>query len=220
VKSIENPGRRARKKQALRDALIDTAYSLFEKNGFDGTRIEDITDEVDISTRTFFRYFSSKEDVVLDYQEVEHDEIMTALRARPQGEPVLTSLRRAAVEVVQGCEMGLYGVDSNRFKVLKCLIREHPLVCAKNFERTKVRNKLLIEILAERMQIDPLIDIRPGLVANVLEYANCAAYGIWQALSEDRRLYSSVLDEVFGALESGLNYPCPPPISLPGNSPT
>jgi AcrR family transcriptional regulator len=211
VKTTEELGRRERKKLMLREALIDAAYTLLEQKGFEDTRVEDITDMVDVSSRTFFRYFSSKEDVVLDYQEVEHDEVIAALKIRPRGEPVLTALRHAVVEVVHGCEMGSYGLDSNRFKVLKHLIRGHPLVCARNLERTQVRNQMLVDVLADKMCVDPLVDARPGLVAGVLEYAYAAAYEIWKELPDGTRMYSKVLDEVFDAVESGLNYPCPAP---------
>jgi AcrR family transcriptional regulator len=209
VKTTEVLGRRERKKLMLREALIEAAYNLFEQKGFDETRVEDITDEVDVSSRTFFRYFSSKEEVVLDYQEVEHDEVIAALQARPQGEPILTTLRHAVVEVVHGCEMGSYGLDSNRFNVLKHLIRGHPLVCARNQERTQARKQTLVDVLASKMRVDPLLDMRPGMVAGVLEYAYTAAYEIWKELPAGTRMYSDVLDEVFEAVEVGLNYPCP-----------
>ncbi|WP_416424313.1 TetR family transcriptional regulator [Pseudomonas sp. App30] len=209
MKTSEELGRRERKKLMLREALIEAAYNLFEEKGFEETRVEDITDKVDVSSRTFFRYFSSKEDVVLDYQEVEHDEVIVALRARPNGEPILTALRRAVVEVVHGCEMGSYGLDSNRFKVLKHLIRGHPLVCARNLERTQARKQLLVEVLAGKMGVDPATDTRPGLVAGVLEYAYSAAYEIWKDIPDGAVMYSKILDEVFEAVESGLNYPCP-----------
>lgn len=211
MKAIEELGRRERKKLMLREALIEAAYNLFEKKGYEETRVEDITDMVDVSTRTFFRYFSSKEDVVLDYQEVEHDEVLAALKARPKGEPLLTALRHAVVEVVHGCEMGSYGLDSNRFEVLKHLIRGHPLVCARNLERTLVRKQLLVQVLAGKLHVDPERDTRPALVAGVLEYAYTAAYEIWKDQQGERRMYSQVLDEVFAAVESGLNYPCPDP---------
>lgn len=209
MKINEELGRRERKKLMLREALIEAAYNLFEEKGFDDTRVEDITDVVDVSSRTFFRYFSSKEDIVLDYQEVEHNEIISALESRPQGELILTTLRRAVVEVVHGCERGSYGLDSNRFQVLKHLIRGHPLVCARNLERMRDRKQALIKILAAKMRVDPTLDNRPGLVANTLEYAYSTAYDIWKELPCGKRMYSAVLDEVFEAIESGLNYPCP-----------
>lgn len=209
MKTSEELGRRERKKLMLREALIEAAYNLFEQKGFEETRVEDITDKVDVSSRTFFRYFASKEEVVLDYQEVEHDEVIAALRARPVGEPVLTALRHAVVEVVHGCEMGSYGLDSNRFIVLKHLIRGNPLVRARNLERTQARQQVLVDVLSEKMQLDPAADNRPGLVAGVLEYAYSAAYDIWKGAPAGQVMYSRVLDQVFEAVESGLNYPCP-----------
>ncbi|WP_101209424.1 TetR family transcriptional regulator [Pseudomonas sp. 43NM1] len=208
MKAPEDIGRRERKKLMLREALIESAYNLFEEKGFDETRIEDITDKVDVSSRTFFRYFSSKEEVVLDYQEVEHDEIITALSARPEGEPILTALRHAVVEVVNGCELGSYGLDSDRFKVLKHLIRGHPLVCARNLERTQIRQASLIAVIASKMGVDPAQDIRPGVVAGVLEFAHSAAYEVWKDLDGRSVLYSDVLDDVFVLIEEGLNFSC------------
>ncbi len=204
VKKNSDIGRRERKKLELRKALIEAAYELFESKGFDETRIEDITDKVDVSSRTFFRYFSSKEDVVLDYQAVEHDEIVEALTARPAAEPALTALRHATVEVTRGCEEGFYGVDGDRFKTLRTLIRSHPLICARSLEQAQQSKNALAAAVAERMNVDPRLDGRPMAVANVLEFASSVAYELWK---EKKGIpYSDVLDEVFEMIENGLNY--------------
>jgi len=199
-------GRRERKKLKLRQDLVEAAYRLFEKKGFDETRIEDITNDVDVSARTFFRYFSCKEDVVLDYEAVEHDEIVAALAARPADEPILTALRAAAVEVTRGCEEGSYGVDGNRFKTLKALVRSHPLVAARSLEQAQGRKDMLVSGIAERMRVDPKRDVRPRVIASALEFAYSAAYDVWQDRGQDRVPYSDVLDEVFSLVEEGLNY--------------
>src|SRR5258705_10557215 len=59
------PGRRQRKKQRTRDALIDAAMGLFAAKGYDHTAVHEITDGVDVSGRAFFPYSAGKEDVGL-----------------------------------------------------------------------------------------------------------------------------------------------------------
>jgi AcrR family transcriptional regulator len=56
---------RERKKLRTRQALVDTALRRFTDSGFDATTLDDLCGEVEVSKRTFFRYFTSKEDVAM-----------------------------------------------------------------------------------------------------------------------------------------------------------
>jgi AcrR family transcriptional regulator len=88
-------GRRERKKQATRRALADAALRLFDQQGFDTTTVEQIADVVDVSARTFHRYFERKEDVLF----ADHAEHIAKFRAlleqRPADEAPLRSVRLA-----------------------------------------------------------------------------------------------------------------------------
>lgn len=57
-------GLRERKKNRLRQQIIDTSIKLFRKRGFENTRIDDIVQVLEISQPTFFRYFPSKDAVL------------------------------------------------------------------------------------------------------------------------------------------------------------
>jgi AcrR family transcriptional regulator len=86
-------GLRERKKRAVKAALEQTALRLFMEKGYDETTVEDITEAVDVSTRTFFRYFATKDEVLFARQ----DERVAALRRffaeRPDGEPLAETVR-------------------------------------------------------------------------------------------------------------------------------
>lgn len=52
---------------AAQDAIINAAIELFTKNGFENVSIDDVARAVGISTRSFYRYFPSREQVLIDY---------------------------------------------------------------------------------------------------------------------------------------------------------
>ena len=68
---------------------------LFAAKGYDRTAVHEITDAVDVSERTFFRYFASKEDLVLSFIRDGAAAFAAALAARPAQEEPLTAARHA-----------------------------------------------------------------------------------------------------------------------------
>ncbi len=85
------PGLWERKKARTRAAIREHALRLFREQGYDATTVEQIAGAAEVSPSTFFRYFPTKEDVVLqDDMELRW---IDALRAQPPGMPSIAALR-------------------------------------------------------------------------------------------------------------------------------
>jgi AcrR family transcriptional regulator len=100
VERDDEPGRRERKKRETREALVDAAMDLFAEQGVDGTTIEQISDRVDVSERTFYRYFATKEDALFADSIERRERFAAALATRPEDEPLLDGVRAAARDLL------------------------------------------------------------------------------------------------------------------------
>ncbi len=97
-------GRRERKKNAVRTALRSSAVRLVGEKGLDAVTIEDITEAADVSLRTFFNYFASKEEALTAPDPERLARLRLELLARPADEPALVALRE--VLVADATELG------------------------------------------------------------------------------------------------------------------
>ena len=95
---VHAPGRREENKQRTRSALEEAAARLFESQGFEATTVRDIAAAAGVGERTFFRYFPSKEDLVLQQVRDLIPGLMRKVRERPAAEVPLTALREAIVD--------------------------------------------------------------------------------------------------------------------------
>ncbi|MFI7064707.1 TetR family transcriptional regulator [Kribbella sp. NPDC050124] len=93
------PGRREQHKAATRGALQEAALRMFEERGYTETTVRDIADAAGVTERTFFRYFRSKEDLVLG-EVLDLLPVLTEhIRSRPAGEPPYTAVLNALLAV-------------------------------------------------------------------------------------------------------------------------
>jgi AcrR family transcriptional regulator len=86
-----------RRRRLMRDELRSIAIELFADRGFDEVTVDDIAAAAGISARTFFRYFATKDEVILAYEHRLHERLLTALRERPPAEHAVEALREAFV---------------------------------------------------------------------------------------------------------------------------
>ena len=162
-------GRRERKKEETRQALIDAAVDLFSVKGFEATTVEDIAEVVDVSSRTFHRYFASKEDVLFADAEARLERFADALAARPADEDVLASLR-AGAHVMAELLLDRPELEATCHRLLD----NSPLLQAQGLRRTEEWAGMVAEYVADRLGVeadDPLPQLLAGCAVVVLRTA-------------------------------------------------
>ncbi|KUN72365.1 TetR family transcriptional regulator [Streptomyces canus] len=159
---------RERKKQRTREALLRAAIELFTTEGYERTTVDDIADAVEVSQRTFFRYFAGKEDAALALDEMTVTRFVDAVRARPSHEPPLEALRQA---VLEGWDTLHEVVESvvpvERFLAMYRVIESTPVLLAAHLRRSAEVEEVLTRVLAEREGLDAATDPRPRLLVAV-----------------------------------------------------
>src|SRR5437763_16917971 len=86
-------GLRERKKQQTRDTIARVALELFAERGYDETTLAEIAEAADISPRTIFAYFDSKEEILFCDAPAQLEELRRALAQRPVGSTTIDALR-------------------------------------------------------------------------------------------------------------------------------
>lgn len=190
-------GLRERNHERIRTALLEVATRLFAERGFDDVSVAEIARAADVSPRTFYRYFDSKESLVLGHVDETSEMIRGALAQRPVGEPLMTSLREIVLMVVRSFEG-----DGELNQLRATLIATHPGLARRHLERQAVMETQLTPLLAERLGVTDPSDMRPALLAACATAAGRVGAANWIA-SGGQGPISAKVDEAFGLLASG-----------------
>nr|WP_167538567.1 TetR family transcriptional regulator [Streptomyces albofaciens] len=167
-------GLRERKKIQTRQAIRRAAYRLFEERGYEATHVDRIAEAADVSPSTVFRYFPTKEDIVLTD---EYDALLEAgLRARPADETVAESLRHVAVESLRH----IAGEERAELVQRVRLIREVPAIRGRTAENAARHTELIGTVLAERTG-RPADDLEVRVIASAVLAALQEALLRWVA---------------------------------------
>src|SRR5690242_11748291 len=127
-------GLRELKKQRTRLALIDAALELFLRRGYEQTTIDEIVNAVEVSQRTFFRYFASKEDVVLGVMDAFDLTMVELLRELPDSLPptrTLVEAMRGVLDEVRDAD----AVEHERQRRIREVIETTPTLTAAHLAR-------------------------------------------------------------------------------------
>jgi AcrR family transcriptional regulator len=136
---------RERKKAKTRLAIREHAMALFKDQGYDKTTIEQIAAAAEVSPSTFFRYFPSKEEVVLqdDYDAL----LIAAFHAQQVDVPPMRALRNAISEVFLSMPEGQQAQEAERIRLMTAV----PELRARMLAQVSEMIQMLAEAVAERV---------------------------------------------------------------------
>jgi Transcriptional regulator len=188
-------GLRERKKAKTRRSIQEHALRLFEERGYDSTTVEQIAEAAQVSTSTFFRYFPTKEDVVL------HDDhslpLCVALAAQPEGIPMLTALRNTFREVLGRIPQAEMTRLLARSRLLPAIPALHGGAMRRMFATIDPLSRIVGARLA-RDPGDPRVQVLCGAIIGALVRVLCQ----WTE-QDGRRPLADMVDEAIDYLEQG-----------------
>ena len=157
------PGLRERKKQRTRETIARAAHELFAERGYHDTTLPDIAGAADVSTRTIFAYFPSKEDILFSDFAVMKEALGQALGERPDGQDALETVRQFI--------LSLHGAEKSDLddQLRRCVESDETL---RNHLRARIAQleELIAPAIAKDLDAAPN-DIRPQVVAASLTAA-------------------------------------------------
>jgi AcrR family transcriptional regulator len=184
--------------------LQDAAVRLVSQRGLDHVTVEQLADAAEVSTRTFFNYFSSKEEALVGHDPEDSGRLREAVVARPSGEAPLRALHAVLRERLHEA-----GEERDRWltrrAVVRSLIRSEPRLLAAWVAAWASFEQALVEGVAIRLDVDPDQDLYPRLVAGVAVAATRTAVVHWNGGSAER--LGQLVDTAFSNLGEGLAAP-------------
>jgi AcrR family transcriptional regulator len=166
----DEPGLRERKKLKTRELIAETARRLFEQRGFEGVSVAEIARAADVSEKTVFNYFPTKEDLFYHRMETFEEELLEAVRRRKPDESVLDAFRRFLLDPrgVFG-KLEVEGSDEvrRRLRAITQVITASPALRAREQQVFERYTESLASLIAEETGGRPE-DVEPRAVAGAL----------------------------------------------------
>jgi AcrR family transcriptional regulator len=189
------PGLRERKKARTRAAIQQEALRLFREQGYEATTIEQIAEAAEFSPSTFFRYFPTKEDVVM-YDDLD-PVVIAALEDQPRGLSPVAALRAALRQVFAQIPPDAMRDMRERFDLMMVV----PELRSRMTDEFVRNVQLVAELIARRADRSPdEVAVRAaagGLIGTIMGV-------VFTAPTDGSVDYLALLDEALERFEAGL----------------
>ena len=196
------PGLRERKKQRTRETIARVALELFAERGYHATTLADIAEAADVSTRTIFTYYPSKEHIVFYDFTALKEAFARALAERPAGQDALQTMREFALSAAHS-KKGPFHEERERIIASDETLRSHKRARLAEVE------ELVASAIADDLGAEA-DDLRPQLVAASL-IAAIEVLDRRPARAATPEEIAAVLDPVIAFLRAGLESLKTPP---------
>jgi len=188
-----------RKRQLVADELTQAALDLLAREGFDAVTVDEIAAAAGVSKRTFFRYFASKEDVVVQLLAEMGAGMRDELAGRPAQESPSVALRHTVWRSIDACA----GHADRALRVVQ-LILGTPALLARFLERqAQWRDELAAEV-AHRLDLDPATELYPNLAAGMALSAFHTVLQRWSD-SDGTEDPAALTDQAFAVIAPALD---------------
>ncbi|PWR08208.1 TetR family transcriptional regulator [Micromonospora acroterricola] len=192
-------GRRDRKKRQTRAALTAAALRLVAERGLEHVTVEEISEAADVSSRTFFNYFTCKDEALTDDPALDSAPVVRRLAEAPRQVPALRAVRLALDEAIDTMQ-----ADRELWRLRLAVIAQNPALLPRLMTGSVETEQAMVAAIAARLGVDPDHG-HPALVTAVAGAAFRTAMLRWAA--DDSRPLRAFVDEAFGAVAAGLPDP-------------
>jgi len=185
-------GLRERHKESTRRSLEDSALRLFAERGYDATTIEAVAAEAGVSPRTFFRYFTAKDEVLDMGWQQRRTQLAELVDAVPAGDDDHAAAARVLVAMAEAFEP-----ERDRVLLRARALRSSAALRGRNADTTAAWEQTLADGLARRRGLaEP--DARARAVSAAYTAVWRTALAAW--LRSPRRALPEVVAEAFDHL--------------------
>ncbi|MFD3484448.1 TetR family transcriptional regulator [Streptomyces sp. NPDC058665] len=208
-------GLRELKKQRTRDALLRAALELFTTRGYEETTVDEIAEAVDVSQRTFFRYFASKEEAAFTIQSMVESRFVAELRQRPARETPFEAMRNAVLGAWNSINEAIEALVPVEVHLRTYrMIESTPALLAAHLRRATELEDLIALVIAEREGLDVETDPRPRVAVAAFSGVMRVTGRLWgqreTGLEGLQELTESYLDQLVPTLAGDWRRPRTP----------